>query len=372
MTSQGSRIRAGALDALAQVCADYDDFHGLSRKGGQKTGPAEPGDANAGRRHKQLTDGIDVWVLSLAGRALKKSDYLATMAKWHATTKEKYQNPTDLVQFLWELDQDNVRGTNRQFLHTTSYATIEKIDPYHRQTVVFMGAAVGDEPKPHRGEMAHAFSDYAMGRPPRFPDPRTKAHRHMSFYEWLEYHPICLGTPGIVGDAKYKNLDRVSYAIGDLAIATPAVGGGLEYVRNSNVASGVKPRRLNTSEFAPSGKGPKNAVAFVWNKNGTLLLHEHGGGFVHASAEQGHKVRCSGMLVATLGRVTVVTDQSGHYAPRQENTYDFLHWLKQSKCLSAAAHVEFEVAGSVVTEGSYRAIAFMKEAQKKHGAPFTF
>lgn len=360
--------RSAALVTIADRCLAYGDVHDASRQSGQKSGAREAGDADPGRRHKQLTDGIDVWVRSLAGRAVKKSEYLETMGKWHLTTKEKYQNPADLVGFLWQLEQDNSRGADREFLHTTSYATIEKVDPYHRETVVFMGKTVNDEPRPYRGEMAEAFRDYAMGRPPRLPDPRTARHAVTSFYEWLEYHPICLGTPGVEGDAKYKNLHRVSYEIADLAIATPK-NGRLEYVRAWEVGSGHKARVLETATFRQSKKGPADAVAFVWARSGSLLLHEHAGDFVHASADRGHKARCSGMLVAKSGVVVHVTDQSGHYAPTQQHIHNFLGWLKSKNCLAANAIVEFEVHGSVASEGEYSASDFMTAARSKLGPP---
>jgi hypothetical protein len=361
--------RSGALVAIASLCVDYGDFHDVNRQKGQKSGAREAGDADPGHRHKQLTDGIDVWVRSLASRALKKSEYLEVMAKWHLTAKEKFQNAPDLVEFLWDLDQDNVRGANREFLHSTPYATIEKIDPYHRETVFLMGQALNDEPRPHRGEMANAFRDYAMGRPPRLPDPRTHPHASTSFYEWLEYHPICFGTPGVQGDARYKNLHRISYAVGDLAIATPTTG-RLEYVRVSDVGTGRPARVLETSTFPPSSKGHAHAVAFVWARNKSLLLHEHGDGFVHASAEQGHKVRCSGMLVSRAGVVVHVADQSGHYAPTQQHIHNFLGWLHSENCLAASAMVEFEVNGSVLAKGTYAASDFMQAARSQHGAAF--
>lgn len=360
--------RRGALERIAEECIKYLEHHVVARQTGQKSGPAEQGDA-AGRQHKRLSDGIDVWVASLGDRAIKKREYLERMKMWHLLMKEKYQNPSDLVEFLWNLNQDNTRGSEFQFLHSTPYATIEKVDPYHRQTVVMMGDNQGDELRPHRGEMANAFRDYAMGRPPRLPDPRTRRHDVMSFYEWLEYHPICLGTPGVLGDAKYKYIDRIAYSGHDLAIATRK-GGFLRYERTSQVGLGIAPSLLDTYALPPSRKGPKGSQAFVFTLEKSLLLHQHDGDFVHASAKEGHKIRCSGMLVAKNGKITTVTDQSGHYAPGQRHIQNFLYWLTQpTSCLDKQATVVFEVDGSVMKAGTYLASEFMTAALTKLGAP---
>ena len=100
---------------------------------------------------------------------------------------------------------------------------------------------------------------------------------------------------------------------------------------------------LDTTTFRVSGKGPAGGAAFVWDRGCNLWLHAHGhDGFIHASAKTGQKIRCSGMIRVRNGLAEEITNQSGHYAPGEQQIYYFLFWLRQRKALAADAHVTIE------------------------------
>jgi hypothetical protein len=233
------------------------------------------------------------------------------MAQWHETAKEKYKDRVQLSIFLRKLARDNTKNEGEK-LHVTPYATVEKIDPYHRQTFVFFNVDIlnprSDE---HRNLMGEAFLAYLRGDPASNPD-RAK-NENASFYEWLEYHPFCIGTPGVTAGAdRFKSPERIKYVGHNLAFVY-VTESGMDYERINT--PGVR-KKLNTTEFGASSKGGPGAVAFVWDADANLWLHEHGhDGFIHASAKQGKKVRCSGMLVASGGLVTRITNESG--SPRR-------------------------------------------------------
>ncbi len=144
---------------------------------------------------KQLNNQLDLWVRSLGKRAIKKADYLATMKEWHKTAKAKYKNRVQLSMFLRGLAGDNTRNAGEK-LHATPYATIEKIDPYHRQTFVFFDPADATQDN-SVNMMGDAFLDYVVGQPAS--NPVRATNPNASFYEWLEYHPFCVGNAGSNG-----------------------------------------------------------------------------------------------------------------------------------------------------------------------------
>ena len=203
-----------------------------------------------------------------------------------------------------------------------------------------------------------------MGQPASHPSRATNPNA--SFYEWLEYHPFCVGTPGVTAGAdQFKSPNRISYENQDLAFIFMN-DARMEYER---ILSGGGARLLlKTADFRPSGKGPPGAVAFVWDADCALWAHEHGvDGFIHASAKQGKKIRCSGMLVADSGLAQIITNQSGHYAPTAQSIYYFVSWLQQRNCLHANARVMME-HDSANKSGSYKADLSLNWARTKYPA----
>ncbi len=91
-------------------------------------------------------------------------------------------------------------------------------------------------------------------------------------------------------------------------------------------------------------------------------------GFIHASAKQGKKIRCSGMLVADKGLAQIITNQSGHYAPNAQSIYYFVTWLRQRNCLHANAKVEME-HDQAITDGTYKAADFLELGQTQISCP---
>lgn len=359
-TSLGAKI--AAYDLIAKDdCAQFQQrahaLRAIAALAGRHTALSQvgftPGVKSA--TGKQLTDSADIWVGSIGRRASKKAAYLDLMAQWHASAKDKYKTRAQLSLFLRGLAANHVRGGGDK-LHAVPYATIEKVDPLHRQTFVFL-----DPNDPTNVDavnpLGRAFRDYLAGRAASNPDRATKADA--SFYEWLEYHPFCIGTPVLsAGAANYKNqIKTVSYAGLDLGFVY-AQPGGMVYERVLSGDGTTKP--LNTTDFGKSGKGDPGAVAFVWDGDQNLWLHEHGShGFVHASAKQGHKVRCAGMLNAVDGKLTRVSEESGHYAPAPENIYQFVDWLNNRGCLHPAADVRITHRSGAIKPDLYRMNDFM-------------
>jgi len=313
--------RISELDSIANLAGTcVEEYRRVNLPGAKSPGGKVPADQR------------DVWAASLAHRAAKKAGYLTTMAQWHQTAKAKYRSRVPISLFLRRLAEGgHVKGEK---LHATPYATIEKIDPYHRQTFVTLDpddATTGSDE--HRNLMGCEFLNYLAGH--RFPGA---SNPDPSFYEWLEYSPFCIGTPGFWGDDAFRNPRTISLAGHDLThvLVTPS-----KLVAEQVISAPGVWTTLNTSLLPASNKGPPGAAAFVWDADCNLYLHSHGlDGFVHTSAKQGKKIRCSGMLVAVNGIVTYMSNQSGHYEPNAESIYNFGKWLHARRCVLSQAIVE--------------------------------
>ena len=317
--------RITKLQSIATLAAEYVDAYRRVNLPGAKVDPGG---------HKMIGDQRDVWAASLAHRAAKKAGYLTIMEEWHLTAKFKYKYTLELSDFLRGLAAGGHVKNAGEKLHATPYATIEKIDPYHRRTFFFLDP---DEDKTAKDNsknlMGEAFLQYLHGH--QWPGA---TNQYASFYEWLEYSPFCIGTPGLFGDAKFKNPPRNSYAGHDLTrVRVTQSKLEAEKLRNPGVWT-----VLNTSTLPESAKGPAHAAAFVWAADCNLYLHTHAHDFVHASVKQGKKIRCSGMLVAENGIVTYMSNTSGHYAPNAQSLYNLGWWLLAKKCVNGSTTVEIE------------------------------
>ena len=361
MQAGGHRSVAPTIDQIGAMITEYhqiqkDDYRLFGQRAAKlnriarqaelfvteyrRTNVAGDKDAYTGR--KQLGDPIDVWTRSLAHRAGKKSSYLVKMAEWHATAKAKYTDRVLMSAYLRGLAEGGHIKDGGAKLHATPYATIEKIDPYHRQTFVFLDPDDLTANDQGANDMGEAFLQYLKG-----PDPVGSTNPNPSFYEWLEYHEFCLGTPGVHGDDRFKNPPKISYTGHDLTHARVEPSRLMaEQLVSAPGVWGI----LDTSTLPPSGKGPPNAAAFVWDSDCHLYLHAHGHDeFIHASAKQGRKIRCSGMMVVANGVVTYISNQSGHYAPTALNIYHFGKWLNAKRCVRVDATVEIDHGSAPLT-----------------------
>lgn len=305
---------------------------------------------------RELGDPIDVWVRSLAHRAAKKAGYLTKMEQWHQTAKAKYTDRVLMSAYLRGLAEGGHVKDGGAKLHATPYATIEKVDPYHRQTFVFLDPDQLGAWDQGANLMGEAFLQYLRG-----PDPVGSTNVNPSFYEWLEYHPFCLGTPGVHGENRFKNPPKISYTGHDLTHVRVEQGRLMsQQIVSAPGVWGI----LDTSTLPPSGKGPANAAAFVWDSDCHLYLHAHGHDeFIHASAKQGRKIRCSGMLVVTNGIVTYMSNQSGHYAPAALNLYHFGKWLNAKRCTHVSTTVEID-HGTAPLDGQIEFAHFLQRCRQ--------
>ena len=132
-----------------------------------------------------------MWANSLAHRAAKKAGYLTTMEQWHQTAKGKYKDRLQMSLFLRGLAKGGHVKDAAEKLHATPYATIEKIDPYHRQTIVFLDRDVTNASDAHDAsdnKMGEAFLDYLNDYRFRARPIRTRVSTMASVFRILHRH----------------------------------------------------------------------------------------------------------------------------------------------------------------------------------------
>jgi hypothetical protein len=318
--------RIGLLNAIQQKADQY--IQALGANAVAKGGPKALDATNPGR--------LDPWIASLSRRAQKKAAYLAVLDNWVRSAKPSHKDPLQIMQDLVDRANSNARGdADEPLLSPTPYAKMEKVDPFHRNIVFFVQDQNSVTPY-HNNPMAVALNQWLAYR-------QAAVGATATFYEWLENHPICTGTPQVTPgfDQRYKNnVQKVDYNVGLHPIHVVS-GMGL-YI---DLGSGGGIQQLSTSIFPASGKGIQGGCAFAWDRNGALWVHEHASGFRHTSFTGGKKIRCSGMIRVSKGLVDYISEESGHYAPSKENLYYLVQWLANHNCmLPSLCTVEYHSA----------------------------
>jgi hypothetical protein len=390
----GHKLGALATQVLAHLDTLLDDYHDI-RKDDFEQFPARRralreiafaaeeylrrlGTARQTKQagtHKELDTGsspLDIWVNSLAKRARKKAEYLRVMKVFHdpfSPLKQKFWLAPDLAAFLVTPTAATrnalrfpravgthadytTKGANMEYLRLSPYGQMEKLDPYHRNISFETTENTFDIPA-DRGvqPMAEALRDYLVSAGASADgvaamDLSPRRNKEPTFYEWLEYHPICTTSPGLGVyskgfEQKYKtHVRRVQYNAADIQTLVVSPFG-------LSVMTGGFPYEADTTGMTSKHKAGHAAI--VWSKDGRLLIHRHGGWFVHSCFTGGKSVRCAGTIKIVMGTVTEITDDSGHYRPHHRHMYRFMKYLKENADVAADAKA---VVGGGFANGS--------------------
>src|SRR5262249_43220932 len=114
--------------------------------------------------------------------------------------KPKYTDAGQLFLMLHDKQHGpgHERGASHEFLSSSIYAKMEKIDPFHRNLVFFFTPdGRGGWQIDADNVVATAFREYMLAALGVIANPIPSHKAGASFYEWLEYHPICTGTPKV-------------------------------------------------------------------------------------------------------------------------------------------------------------------------------
>jgi hypothetical protein len=296
---------------------------------------------------------MDAYVWSIGRRAMRKAGYLEEIQKFCRTD---LSDPRSMLRYLTD-----TRHVVDQFQHLQVGCRMEKMDPYHRSFEIH----IGEDGKIPGSEfltspMTIAFGQWinAMKDNGNFNAVDTKklSVPTKPFFVWLETHPLTTGVESGITWAPGQTWHRTDIGAKDTKSVKyrdtlTDVGEWWHWLfpSSAGVVSKVDFKSLKTTPFnTKDGKGKRgerfNSYAYVWEREGTLLAGKHEGNRVHHSSFMaGESVRCAGMIaVNDAGKVTFVSNNSGHYRPTKAQLIDFVKWLNQRGVMADNALVGVE------------------------------
>jgi len=134
------------------------------------------------------------------------------------------------------------------------------------------------------------------------------------------------------------------------------IGGKLYMAKSKNPLD--KQELVDTAKMASYHSGPGVAI-YVMSKQRNLHIHSHViGGYHHSSLLHGAPVFGAGELKVNQGTIELLTNKSGHYAPKRESLYCVLSMLQNKK-----VPLEFAIAEhcNESSESFPSVLAFMKK-----------
>lgn len=357
--------RIALLKGISQISRQYCDKYGISR--------TEPTQYDG----QQTTTSMDAYVWSIGVLASRKAGYLEALRRFYGSAEgRRYQEPAALLEFI-RSGQHVIDG----FAHLKY--RMERLDPFHRSWEFHIrqdGVVTGREGS---GGMELAFLEwvglYHPNEGMKF-DPRSAPNWNTltveetePFFVWLEDHSVCLGgsefgeAEGVIYSGYGPN--KVIGAVERIEWLVPSSEGTMMAMPIDNLLSkeGLTPfdtMRLN----GKPGVGEGQTAAYVWTRCGSLLAGDHQENKLHHSSfVSGDSVRCAGMIKVEQGKVSYVSNNSGHYKPSNENLRQFCSWLRDRNVLTPDVKITEMRPGdaaAVVTPGG-AAVARYEAGQRR-------
>jgi len=356
--------RIGLLKGISQISRQYCDKYGISR--------TEPTQYDG----QQTTTSMDAYVWSIGVLASRKAGYLEALKRFYGSAEGRlYQEPAALLEFI-RSGQHVIDG----FAHLK--CRMERLDPFHRSWEFHIrqdGVVTGGEGL--QGAMELAFLEWIGLYDPRSggvtfdrrnpPNWNTLTVEETEpFFVWLEDHSVCLGGPeGEVNGVIYSGYgpNKVIGAVERIEWLVPSSDGTMMAMPMDNLLSkeGLTPFDTTRLHGKPDA-GEKNTAAYAWTRCGTLLAGDHQENKLHHSSfVSGDSVRCAGMIKVEQGKVSYVSNNSGHYKPSNENLRQFCSWLRDRNVLTPdvkitemrpgdASPVKHRLAGAALVEDHNR------------------
>jgi hypothetical protein len=266
---------------------------------------------------------LDRHILTLARRSLRKAGYLQMLKNYYAVGGAgcAHRSPQALLALIRAPKQ-----INNEFVGLEPGLRLEQLDPVHR----------GNYEETEKGSCGFAFQLWA-----------ADTRQDKPFFMWLETSLVCLENDKALADAQsvpYNRLDRKTGAGGNgqkiLFFPAPIQALDLDLMD-------AVPQVCSTVGYScdppkdPTGKGGVGVAAYVWSQESELFIAEHRGNvFHHSSFLSGQRVRCAGMIKIDNGRVSAISNNSGHYKPRQQQMVNMVRFLAGAGAFTRDAQAE--------------------------------
>jgi hypothetical protein len=327
-------VRIAALQGISAFANDFMKTFGVDMqraaiRDGQSS-ERDPDKGGAFRTANVRDNTLDRTILTLARRSLRKAGYLKMLKKYYAVggAGYAYRSPQALLALIRV-----PKESNNEFVGLEPVLRLEQLDPVHRSNYE----------SDKESSCGHAFALWAAT--PRQDKP---------FFLWLETSLVCLKDDKFVADAQgvpYNRLDQKAGkgGFGQKVLFFPAPLHALDLDRLDD-----PPQICSTTGYrCDEGKDPiqtgggDGAAAYVWSQESELFIAQHGSGiFHHSSFLAGQRVRCAGMIRIEKGRVTAISNNSGHYKPRKPQIVNMIRFLTGAGAFAPAAQVQVYLGGN--------------------------
>jgi len=274
---------------------------------------------------------LDRTLLTIRNRGCRKASYLEKLRDYYAGNG--HSGPRSARRLLQYLQAPHEVNDGSLGLHPS--VRMEMLDPWHRD-----GYEKNHKGEYEEGSIGEAFGEWAS----------DSANLSTPFFLWLEDHAICKcqndDAKGVVsityvradegdGNDKYK-----------LRIVVPESSGRLyahdlkNYDASRVVCDTTSIGYRGGDQKAVAKNWGKGTAAFVWTRAKELFIADHlPGGFHHSSFVSGNAVRCAGMIEIDNGKVTGLSNNTGHYKARKQHVKTLLEWLHANHCLDQNCQV---------------------------------
>ncbi len=254
-------------------------------------------------------------LLTLQRRSLRKADYLGRLEEFYETNLDDRKSIGELIAEKRPVGKEiglmpGVRMEAYDFMHR----------PFENHVVD--GALAPDN---NVNAISAALLDWWDG-PNNWKYP---------FFMFLEGTPVCLGENkqnsseirSVRYDRKVTKLRLVSFKPTLEAVSL----GDAQNTVNSTQGYVAAPLKAISSDS-------RDMAAFAWGTDKNFFICEHvEGGFHHSSFFSGGVVRCTGMVKIVNGKITEISNNSGHYKPPIENLAKLVAYLHKKNCLDVNA-----------------------------------
>jgi hypothetical protein len=253
-------------------------------------------------------------LLTLKRRSLRKAHYLELLEEFY----QKNMDDRDGIEKLFAAERQT--GKDGKEIGLMPGVRMEGYDFMHRpfENHVENGALAPDN---NVNAISAALLDWWDG-PKNWQYP---------FFMFLEGTPVCLGenkeniaeVRSVTYDRKAPKLRLINFKPKLEAVSLTD-----NSVVNSTLGYAAAPLKAISS-------GSIDMAAFAWGTDKSFFICE--GGFHHSSFFSGGLVRCTGMVKIVNGKITEISNNSGHYKPPVENLAMLVAYLHKKNSLSANA-----------------------------------
>lgn len=321
--------RITLLQKIEEETKKYLSLRGddLARKKGRKLNDIHP------YKKATLSDfdrvglgSIDVWVESLHKRCQKKITHL------------------ELLRTQPELNRDEMKSKIIDAVHEDGKlypgVFLEYFDLYHRPSEFIPESIQQSNYQDDKNlPMNYAFNEW------------LRSQSNTPFFLWLENHAI--STAHRVFDSKYQKIGSVDYnpeGIKFINIQSLRSSNNFSEISESTSESDSGNQILTSSSTSFDSNQmmsgytgcwkpytPRDSVAFVWDRNNKqqFITHPHKvGQYHHSSLAKGNEVRFAGMWSVANGKITYLSNNSGHYRNSSLQFFKLVDYLDRKGVLS--------------------------------------